>query len=129
MKTKITSFIALSLIFLSFNLKNECKDFQKGTFELNSDDDNIYTIIRKGDKQIEKDGKTGTISEFEIKWLDDCNYILFNRKVTMGTDLYPASKVDTLYNEVIEINGDFFKVKSRMIGYEFEAESVLKKIE
>ncbi len=120
--------IVLSLTFLSFNLKNECKDFKKGTFELNSEDGSSHTITRKGNKQIENISRTGTISEFDIEWLDDCSYILFNRKVTKGTDLYPESNSDTLYNEVIEINGDFFKVKSRMKGYDFEAESILKKI-
>ncbi len=125
---KLSSFIIISLIFISFTLKKECKDFQEGTFELDSADGSSHIITRKDNKQIENSSKTGTISEFEIKWLDDCSYILFNRKITKGTDLYPESNSDTLINEVIEINGDFYKVKSTMKGYDFESESIQRRI-
>lgn len=125
---KFSLLLLIALTLLSFTLKDECKGFRNGTFELNSAEGKKHTIIRKGNKQTEYVEKAKSLSEFDIKWIDDCSYILFNRRILKGEDLYSDSNSDTLYVEVIEIKGNFFKIKSKMKGYNFESESILKKV-
>jgi hypothetical protein len=126
--TKI--FILFLFPFLGQASDIDCKDTKEGLFKLESDDGSFHTIIRTKDKQIENVGKTGLVTEFDIKWTSACTYILFNRRVVRGTDNIPAEfKIDTLYNEVIEVKGDKQKIVSSMKGYDLKIESVLVKMD
>lgn len=105
-----------------------CKNLREGTFKLESLDGSIHTITRTSNKQTENVGKTGLISEFDIKWISDCSYILFNRKVIKGINEWPEElNSDTLYNEIIEIIGDNHKVVSMMKRFDMKVESTLIK--
>ena len=70
------------------------------------------------------------VSEFDIKWTSDCSYILFNRRVVKGKDNMPADfKIDTLYNEIVEITGDKHKIVSSIKGYDMKIEAILVKLD
>jgi len=126
--TKI--FILLFFPFLCQAGNIDCKDIREGLFKLESLDGSLYTIVRTKDKQTENVGKTGLVSEFDIKWTSNCSYILFNRRVLKGTDNMPPDfKIDTLYNEIVEVNGDKHKIVSSIKGYDMKIEAVLVKLD
>src|SRR5690606_24183765 len=88
------------------------------------------TIIRTKDKQTENVGKTGLVSEYDIKWTSDCSYILYNRRVVKGKDNMPTDfKINTLYNEIVEINGDKHKIVSSIKSYDLKIEAILVKLD
>lgn len=108
----------------------DCKDLKEGLFKLESIDGSLHTIVRTKDKQTENIGKTGLISEFDIKWTSDCSYILFNRRVVKGIDNMPTDlKIDTLYNEIVEVIENKHKVVSSIKGYDMKIEAVLIKLD
>lgn len=127
----ITSFLVLGHISSGQTIKDSasyCKNFKLGVFKLV--DNSVYTIVRSENKQRENDAKTGSVSEMDIKWLTDCNYILFNHKVVKGIDDTPPEfKMDTLYNEIKNINGNTYVVASTMKKYNFTVEATLVKVE
>ena len=123
-------FILLLFPFLCQANDNSCKNVKEGTFKLESIDGSIHTITRTSNKQTENVGKTGLISEFDLKWISDCSYILYNRRVIKGINEWPAElNADTLYNEIVEINGDKHKVISIMKRFDMKVESTLIKWE
>jgi hypothetical protein len=106
-------FLILILLSCFYHSKPlTCKDFKEGTFELPSIDNSVHKIIRTANKQIEIVEKEGQHSEFDIKWLDECTYILYNRRVTKGTDEMPQFNKDTLYNKISNIDGKTCTVTS-----------------
>jgi hypothetical protein len=79
---KYKYFYVLVILLISCNKKHSCEDFQKGTFTLTGADKITHKIIRTENQQREIIEEIGFESEFNIKWLDKCNYIIFNRHVT-----------------------------------------------
>jgi hypothetical protein len=123
-------FILLLLPFLCQADDIACKNVKEGIFKLESLDGGIHTITRTKNKQIENVGKTGLISEFDLKWITECSYILYNRRVIKGTDEWPAEiNADTLFNEIVEISGDKHKVVSIMKKFDMKVEATLIKLE
>jgi len=54
----------------------DCRKFRNGTFKIVDEKLGNFTIVRKGDTQVEtKEGDTGSIV-FQVKWIDDCTYTL-----------------------------------------------------
>lgn len=130
-RQKVTKiFILLLFPFLCQAGNIDCKDIREGLFKLESEDGSLHTIVRTKDKQTENVGKTGLVSEFDIKWTSDCSYILYNRRVIKGKDNMPTDfKIDTLYNEIVEINGDKHKIVSSIKGYDLKIEAILEKLD
>jgi hypothetical protein len=100
-----------SLVYLFFGSNLTCKDFYSGSFELDSVDKTTHKIIRTEKKQIEILESKGTEVEFDIQWLDDCKYMLFNRHVIKGVDNDPLNK-DTLYSQISDLDENSCKVTS-----------------
>lgn len=122
--------ILLLFPFLCQAIEINCDSLKVGLFKLNSEDNSLHTITRTKEKQTENISKTGLISEFDIKWTSNCTYLLYNRRVISGKDNIPEGfKIDTLYNEIIEITGDSHKTISYMKGYDFKVEATLVKID
>jgi len=108
------------------NLKDmDCSSMKEGVYNLN--DNSTYEIVRAGDTQQEKDLKTGIVSEYDIKWLSSCEYILFNKKIIKGNHNI-NTKIDTIHNYIKQIDGNKFTVLSTIKKYSFSDESVLIKI-
>lgn len=120
----------LFFLVLLFALHNqtvttsECDKFKQGTFKLDDGQD-VYTIIRTQNRQIENSQRTGGTMEFKIRWMSDCSYILYDPKVIKGDDL--PSGPDTLYCKITSIDGLSYRAKCKMKGYEeIETPPILK---
>lgn len=73
---------------------------------------------------------TGEVSEYDIKWTSDCSYMLYNRKIIKGVhDMSFVSAIDTLYNEIVNINSDRHKVVSIIKRSGMKVEAILTKID
>jgi len=130
-RQKITKIFTLLLFPVLCQAGNfDCKEIKEGLFKLESEDGSLHTVVRTKDKQTENVGKTGLVSEFDIRWTSACSYILFNRRVVKGTDNMPVDfKIDTLYNEIVEVNGNKHRIVSSIKGYDIKIEAVLVKLD
>jgi len=54
---------------------SDCRRFKEGTFTL-TDKNNVYTIVRSGNWQLETKQGSGDTSTFAVDWIDDCTYKL-----------------------------------------------------
>ena len=119
--------IILSIYYLFF-LDLSCSDFKVGTFDLPSDDGSTHRIIRTEIKQTEFVGKNGLETEFDIKWLNECTYIIFNRRVLKGIDENPEFNRDTLVCEIKNIKGNVFTVTASFKRFDLKLDAEMKKI-
>jgi hypothetical protein len=66
----------------------------------------------------------------DIKWLTDCTYLLFNRKVVNGNDgTPPRMDIDTVYNEIKLIDGNRFTVASTLKAFSYTTEAIMVKVD
>lgn len=114
----MTKIIYFSLGLVSFlNIALNCKDLKEGVFKLEDHEGNVYTIIRVGNKQIEEEQDTGTIHEYKLKWIDDCNYILYDRKIVKGEDKTPLQFANAiLYCRISKIEDKMHTVFCKVEG-------------
>lgn len=106
-------FALSSFLFASF----DCKDFQQGTFKLDDHKGHVSIITRDATKQIENNNSDGSIIEYKIKWTDDCNYILSDRKVVKGEYKIPPQFVNkNLHCRINKIDGNMHTVICKMEG-------------
>ncbi len=116
LKTDMKSLLILQIILLiASSCSLNCLDLKDGTFETTNADGSKTIVTRKGNKQTENYNKGERISEFDIKWLNDCEYILFSRKVTKGVDPWPELENDTLNIKILEVNDDHYQAEGDMI--------------
>ena len=111
----------LLLILITFILslpsnKLDCSDLKKGEFQTTNDDGSVTVIIRKGNKQTENFRNGERISEFDVTWINDCEYLIYNRKVTKGNDPWPEMNSDTLRIQIIEIKDGYYLTESEMLS-------------
>jgi hypothetical protein len=108
----------------------DCRNLKEGIFKLESVDGGLHTIVRTKNKQTENVAITGEVSEYDIKWTSDCSYMLYNRKIIKGVDDMSSDfDIDTLYNEIVDINGDKHKVVSSIKQSDMKVETILTKID
>jgi hypothetical protein len=79
-------------------------------------DGSVTIITRTGNKQIENFNNGVRISEFEVKWTSECEYLLFNRKVIKGIDPWSEINIDTLRIKVVKILSDSYLTESEMLS-------------
>lgn len=118
--------LIIPFLFLFQKSNMTCDDFHTGTFDLPSVDGSVHRIIRTEKLQKEFVGKTGLESECSVKWVNECSYVIFNRKVLKGNDEYPEFNKDTLVCKIENINGSTFTVSTTFKGQRVDA--VMKKI-
>ena len=94
----------------------ECKNIKNGKFSTENPDGSVTIITRTGNKQIENFNNGGRISEFEVKWTSECEYLLFNRKVIKGTNPCSEINIDTLRIKVVKILSDSYLTESEMLS-------------
>ncbi len=96
--------------------KLDCSDLKKGKFQTTNDDGSVTIISRKGKKQIENFRNGERISEFDVTWSNDCEYLIYNRHVTKGNDPWPEMNSDTLRFKIIEIKDGYYFTESEMLS-------------
>ena len=121
------------IIFIFFPLwsiagKTECGSVKVGIFKLQSDLGLSYTITRTKTKQRENVAQTGLVSEFDIQWVSDCQYLLYNRKVIRGADLF-AGSVDTIYTDILNVSKSGYEAVSTMKGFDMQIKSTLIRVD
>lgn len=110
--------IIIALIFSSCS-SLECDKFKTGKFEYQSKYVGKILIDRDNHYQTETVVDSGMVARYRIKWLNNCGFIMFDRKLLKGKEVINDSKIveemnkDTIYNEIIEINGNEYKTKSK----------------
>ena len=108
--------ILITFIFIVPSDKLDCANLKNGKFQTENEDGSITVIIRNGNKQIENFMDGERISEFDIKWTNDCEYLIYNRKVIQGIDPWPEINSDTLKIKITEIQDDFYLTASEMLS-------------
>jgi len=110
------SFIYLALTSLIYT-SYDCKEFQQGTFKLDDHNGHVSIIVRDANKQIETNDGNGSVVEYKIKWSDDCNYILSDRKVIKGEYKIPPQFIGkNLHCKINRIEGNTHTVICKMEG-------------
>jgi len=109
-------FIATLLLFSCAHVEPKCFNVRNGTFKTDMLDGSITKISRDGIRQTENYNNGESISEYKVEWINDCEYLLYDRHVFQGNDLIPEYNSDTLLVQITEVTADFYRVKSRFIG-------------
>ena len=114
------SLLMTLLLAPSCKAPQKCIEVKNGTFATSEGDNSSTIITRNGDKQIENSNNGAQISEFKVLWVDECTYLLFNRKVTKGVDLFPESNDDTLQVRITEVAEHYYLTQSQMLSTDLE---------
>jgi hypothetical protein len=89
----------------------QCAQFKTGIFKLK--EANSYTIFRTPTYQLENNLNTGRKVKLDIKWLDDCNYLLYNYTVLSPGNTHSRQfDIDTLRNKIMRLDGNNCLVNS-----------------
>lgn len=108
----------LSLLLLMtayLGLSQECEEVQTGTFFINDQPYGSSKLIRTETSQEEIVEKLGIHSKYDLLWIDDCKYALFNAvSIKRNPSIPSMGKTDTLYIEILRVTKK---------GYEFKASS------
>ena len=71
-------YFIVTLLMINSNIK--CNGIKKGTF-VSRDENTGTTVIQRNDTiQLEENKKLGTIFLQKIKWVNDCEYIIYDTK-------------------------------------------------
>ena len=114
--------VLLAVISNSCAKDLECKDFKNGEFTLSilSDPDNVWDVVRKGNKQVESimilpaDLQYGKKTEYSIalniEWIDDCNYRLFadDSVIKFNPSYKSINDSGGVLTELLKIEGNCF---------------------
>lgn len=102
------SYVFLLIVNSAFGSLN-CERFHNGTFIFNYSDVE-YKIVREGSKQIEYVNNGDIICEYDIIWTSECDYKLFNDKLTQGDISNHENVSDTIYCKIVDISKNTFRV-------------------
>ena len=105
-----------------------CLHFHYGTFLLPADHaGEEMKVVRRGNTQKEI-GKNGHRSQYRVRWVDECTYELYDRRVTRGEDTFQGSPTDKLTVQILETweNGYRFRATSNFSAREMLGTMVLE---
>jgi hypothetical protein len=108
--------IIITILFTISSDRTDCNDLRNGKFQTENEDGSITIITRKGNQQIENFMDGERISEFDLKWTNECKYLIYNRKVLQGNDPWPEINEDTLKVKITEIQNNFYSTESEMLS-------------
>ena len=121
---------SLTIIFILFfglnSDKLDCSDLKNGKFQTINEDGSITVITRKDNKQIENFKNGERISEFDVQWTSDCEYLILNRKVVKGNDPWPQMNKDTLRILITEIQNEYYLTESEMLSKGWKMQQKVK---
>ena len=115
------------ILFFGLNSdKLDCSDLRNGRFQTTNEDGSITIITRNDNKQIENFKNGERISEFDVQWTSDCEYLIFNRKVVKGNDPWPQMNNDTLRILITEIQNEYYLTESEMLSKGWKMQQKVK---
>lgn len=62
--------------------------------------------------QVEQSDEDDFKSKSRVKWIDDCNYVLFDDKLIRGPEFLEPKAGEELYVEILSIEANMVKVKT-----------------
>ncbi|MHC0440692.1 hypothetical protein [Flavobacterium sp. 3-210] len=127
-------FLIPIVIIVLTNISLDCDNFKTGKFETPSKFGGKVIIERTKQFHTETLTRNGNIIRYKIKWLNDCSFLLYDRKLLKGNEEIKDPKIieqfakDTIFNEIIEINDSEYRTKSKINNFEKWFESTSTKI-
>ncbi|MFH6996048.1 hypothetical protein [Flavobacterium sp. FlaQc-48] len=113
----------------------DCDKFKTGKFEVESKFGGKVVIQRNHRFHTETLTRNGNVVRYKIKWISDCSFLLYGRQLLKGTEEINDPKIieefanDTIFNEIIKINGNVYTTKSKLYKFKKWYESTTRKIE
>ena len=128
MKTQILLALTIVISNCSFGQTDFCKDFRTGVYQYPGQNGGVYTIIRTDTNQFERNTKEAKHAYMTIKWLSDCQYVLFDKTVYKWGKA--VKDTATRYNTVYKfVQPDKYFVKTYHQGSKDTIQTVLKKFD
>ncbi len=131
MKTRFLILAILLISSFSFGQTDFCKEFKTGVFQFPGNNGGFYTIIRTDTNQFERNSKQAKYSYTKIKWINDCQYVLFDKsEYYRGKQPKKDTTLKELYNIVYKFEmPDKYFVKTYRPGFQDTMETVFKKLD
>ena len=120
--------IAVSILS-NCNTKRTCEDLKEGKYMLVSKETGTTVIERKVNEQIEINESLGVHVKYDLKWKDNCTYLLYNDQFLDDNYWIRSDTKDTLIVEITDIMADSYIVKASMGSTDLVIESELLIIE
>lgn len=111
----IKKFLLFYVLFFSITISCQnlnCKDVHIGKFEINSKLSGKTEILRTKECQIETNDFMNVKIEYDIVWIDECNYELRNRQLLSGTSKYNGLPTDVIKVQILDIRGNKIFIKT-----------------
>jgi len=118
--------LIVSIIIFNGSINN-CKGIKKGVF-ISVDKNFGETIIQRNDTiQLEENKILGTLFLQKIKWIDECNYVIYSTKALKNeADLDTSNTFTVSFKESQEKN--IYYVSVLVKSTNFKHESTIEKI-
>lgn len=131
MKTRLLILATIFISNFSFGQTDFCKEFKTGVFQFLGYNGGVYTIIRTDTNQFERNSKQAKHSYMNIKWLNDCQYILSDiTEYNWGKQPEKDTTIKEIYNIVYKFEKpDKYFVKTYFPSFQDTIETVFKKLD
>jgi hypothetical protein len=108
-----------------------CSELRKGVFQFRGHLGDVYTIVRADSNQSENSKKTEKYTYTKIKWIDNCNYTLSERReYYKGKKLTIDSTKDISYNTVWKFEKpNKYYIKTYYLNQPDTIETIMTKID
>lgn len=110
-----TLLLLLPLILLSTACQPDCSTLKDGTFEFTYDDGKATVVTREGNRQVESFNNGERVAEYQVEWLNNCEYLLYSRRAISGPDWAVGSELDTLRFQILNVQEDSFTIQGTFI--------------
>lgn len=116
------------------NASIDCGKFKTGKFEIESKFGGKIIIERNNQFHTETLTRNGNVIRYKIKWLSDCSFLLYGRKLLKGTEEIKDPEIikefakDTIFNEIVETSESEYHTRSRLYNSQKWYNSVTKKV-
>ncbi|MFK5855579.1 MAG: hypothetical protein QM503_05565 [Bacteroidota bacterium] len=99
------------ILFILINISHtgiDCGQVKTGSFKLVSEESGTTIIIRTTDEQIETNEYLNVRVKYNIHWLDECTYQLFDAEILSGDTSFKGSQTDTLTVKITEVTNSYY---------------------
>lgn len=124
MSIKKYLFILTALIMVScYNQERICKDFKNGKFksEISLNDETITSTFERNDS-IQIENFKGIIDTFSVRWINDCEYVIKNKR---PKNLLEKKAVSI---KILSTNEDSYTFEYNYVGDSNKQKGIAKKV-
>lgn len=83
-------------------------------------------LIRDSNSQEEIVDRLGVHIKYDLIWIDECTYILFNGNIIEGGHQYEGNKTDTLRGQITATKGRWYEYRATCNYNEFVSEGKVR---